>query len=266
MRSGSETLRSSSLLRVRVGMLAGIFLEIEPPHHGPQQRGNAADDEGDAPVEPHDDPGDDGRRNRRAQPRGAVGDALDVAETMRRIPVAHRLRGSRESRPLAQANDEPCHEQAREPAGQPGQDGADADNDDGDEQRNARAIFSRAPAAEQHRCQIRPGEGAESQPHLGIGQVEMRFQRCCGRRDIDAIKIHDREQHAEHGGDDGVRAEQGSRARGRRHGADCLPHGSLRLNWMGSLACRETTAIREGRCAHVCGSRGARSSARNSPQ
>src|SRR3569833_1140956 len=80
-----------------------IVLKCPPPESTPDKCGQPAHYERHPPIRPDNKSGNDRRSNCIAKTRGAVRDALNVAEPAWRIPVSHCLRCRWERRPFAQS-------------------------------------------------------------------------------------------------------------------------------------------------------------------
>ena len=91
------------------------------PDGGPDHGQGAGGEEGAAPAEPRDQPGDDQRADGVGQPAGGVHDALAEAAAVRRQPHRHRAGAGRERRALRQPEQAAGEHQPDQPADEAGQ-------------------------------------------------------------------------------------------------------------------------------------------------
>src|SRR5205085_9027045 len=112
--------------------------EVPEPDGDPHETGGAERHERTAPGDHHDEPGDDWRRQRVAEPRKGVREALREAAPRERRPVLHRTRGDRERGALAAADEHAAEKERRESAGDAGEDRRRRPDQSAEEQRAPR--------------------------------------------------------------------------------------------------------------------------------
>ena len=185
------------LVGIDQGVVFGKVAIGEIPQDRPDQADRAADVEHRAPAERRHDQHHQRRRNRRAEPARAVGDALHEAALVLGIPELHGARRAGEGAAFADAEQEAQHHE-RGRAGRPGRrcgHHRPIGDDDGEHLARAEAVAD--PAAGNLEQCIGPDEGAEDHAHGDLVEAEFLADGRSRGRDVHAVEISNQVHQAD---------------------------------------------------------------------
>src|ERR1043166_741241 len=202
-------------------MLGRHVAEVPEPREHPDQAAEAKRDERSAPRNDANQVRDQRRRDRIADPREGVREALREAAARGRRPALHRARRDRERRALADAEHQPHEVQRHQAAGQAGQDRRGRPDQPADKQRPPRAPLVANPAAQNLKHRVRDAEGADHLPELAVGEAEILADVASGCREVLPRDVRNEVHQAQQTEDDG----RGGRAL-ERHAGESLTYGA----------------------------------------
>ena len=173
-----------------------MFAEADDPPCEPHQRDRADHEERRAPRQPGHQRGDDRRRDRVAEPRERMREALHDATPFAREPVGDRAGRAGSVAPSPMPSSSRAANSSPRLCTAGGEGGDDPDQPAAD-QRDAGAEPVGDPAAADLADCIRIRERGECDAEFGIRQAEFGLDRAGCGREVDAVDVEDERKRAQ---------------------------------------------------------------------